>query len=335
MRYLSLFSGIEAATVAWRPLGWECVAVSEIEPFQNAVLQHHYPDVPNLGDVTKVTDAQLSDVGPINLVVGGFPCQDVSVAGKRAGLEKDGERTRSGLFWEAVRLVRASGARWAVLENVPGLFTSNDGRDFGVVVGALVGCEFDVPDGGWPNAGVAAGPLGSVEWAVLDAQFFGLPQRRKRVFLVFDSGDWASRPPVLLEPESLRGDSEPRRPVREEDASGLPRRDGAGGGEPVPAAPTRGFGHQEGRSFRVTDESTSALTTSQGLAVQHGGRLRRMTAMEYARHQGFPDDYLDIKFKGKPATDAVKHFALGNSMAVPVMRWIGERIAAVDAIPDV
>ena len=118
MRYVSLFSGVEAASVAWKPLGWQPVAFSEIEPFPCAVLSHHYPDVPNLGDVTKIKSVR--EFAP-HLIVGGFPCQDLSVAGKRAGLhDGNGERTRSGLFFDVLRLADDCRSRWLVMENVPG-----------------------------------------------------------------------------------------------------------------------------------------------------------------------------------------------------------------------
>ena len=204
MRYLSLFSGIEAASVAWEPLGWIPVAFAEVDKFPCAVLAHHYPAVPNLGDVTRITEQQIQRLGPIDLVVFGSPCQDVSVAGKREGLKGE----RSGLFFDAMRIVRWSGARYAVFENVPGLFSSNDGRDFASVVGEMVGVSPDVPDGGWQNAGVFLGPNGLLEYAVLDAQYFGVPQRRRRVFAVADFGDWSSRPPILLEPNSMCGNTQ-------------------------------------------------------------------------------------------------------------------------------
>lgn len=211
MNFLSLFSGIEAASVALEPLGWRAVAFAEIEPAPCRVLAAHFPNVPNLGDVTKITDEQIAALGPIDIVIGGSPCQDLSVAGKRAGL--DGER--SALFHEQVRIYRAArtlcGARWLWWENVPGAFTSHRGRDFAVVVSTLAGCTVHVPSGGWGKEGIALGPNGLVEWCVLDAQWFGLAQRRERVFAVLDTGNWASRPPVLLEPPSLRGDSPPRR----------------------------------------------------------------------------------------------------------------------------
>jgi len=209
-RYLSLFSGIEAATQAWMPLGWECVAVAEMEKFPCGVLDHYYPDTPNLGDVTRITAEVIADLGPIDLVVFGSPCQDLSVAGKRAGLSGE----RSGLFHVAIDIVGWSrhhcGTRFALWENVPGAFSSNAGRDFAEVVKALAGIsDCPVPIAGWGTEGAALGELGLVEWSVLDAQWFGVAQRRRRVFALADFGDWSSRPPVLLEPESLRGDSPP------------------------------------------------------------------------------------------------------------------------------
>ncbi len=233
MRFLSLFSGIEAASVAWLPMGWECVAVAEIEPFCCAALTHYYPSVPNLGSVTEITKQQVQDLGHIDVVVFGFPCQDLSVAGKRKGLkDDDGTPTRSGLFFNAMRIVRWSGARWALAENVPGLFSSDEGRDFATVVGEMAGADIDVPQEGWQNTGVAAGESGLVEWCVLDAQWFGVPQRRRRVFLVRDTGDWRSRPPILFNCESLCGNPPPSRETKPDVAgtidAGLGDRRGAG-----------------------------------------------------------------------------------------------------------
>jgi DNA (cytosine-5)-methyltransferase 1 len=211
IRYLSLFSGFGGAELAFAQLGMECVAVCEIDPAACRVLSYRYPSIPNLGDITTITEEQIKSLGKIDLVIFGFPCQDLSVAGKRAGLkDKEGGNTRSGLFFDAMRVVRWSGARWSVAENVPGLFSSEQGRDFATVVGEMSGVRVDVPDGGWSNSGFLASSEGIVEWAVLDAQFFGVPQRRRRVFALRDSGDWASRPPILLEPESLLGHPAPR-----------------------------------------------------------------------------------------------------------------------------
>ena len=205
MKYLSLFSGIEAAHLAWALLGWECVAVAEIDPAACALLRHRLPYVPNLGRVTDITDEQIAALGPIDVLIGGSPCQDLSVAGRRAGLGG----ARSSLFHQQMRIFNAArhicGARWLVWENVPGAFSSNQGRDFAVVVGAMAGSELPVPAGGWGSEGVALGDNGLVEWAVLDAQWFGVAQRRRRVFSILDTGDWAGRPPVLLEPDRMRG----------------------------------------------------------------------------------------------------------------------------------
>lgn len=230
MRYLSIFSGMEAAHLAWSPLGWTCVCVAEVDPAPCALLRHRLPNVPNLGDVTAITDAAIAKLGRIDVVIGGSPCQDLSVAGKRAGLAG----SRSSLFHEQLRIFDAArtlcGARWLVWENVPGAFSSNAGRDFAVVVGALAGCELNVPDDGWGNEGLALGDNGLVEWAVLDAQWFGVAQRRRRVFAVLDTGDWSSRPAVLLESDSLRGNSPPRREAGEGVAGTLSARTQGGGG---------------------------------------------------------------------------------------------------------
>ena len=139
MRYLSLFSGIEAATVAWEPIGFEPVAFAEIDKFAASLLADKYPHIPNLGDVTKITESQIKELGEIDLIVFGSPCQDISVAGKRAGLEGK----RSGLFRTAIDIIQWArkhcGLRYALWENVPGAFSSNQGRDFAEVVASMAG----------------------------------------------------------------------------------------------------------------------------------------------------------------------------------------------------
>ena len=225
MRYLSLFSGIEAATEAWAPLGWECVGVAEIEGFPCSVLAQRYPGVPNLGDVTKIDETTIALLGHIDLVIFGSPCQDLSVAGKRKGLAGE----RSGLFHTAMRIIKWArehcGCRWALWENVPGAFSSNKGADFASVVGELAGLEHvDVPANGWGNEGCALGQHGLVEWSTLDAQWFGVAQRRRRVFALADFGDWAGRQPILLEPHRMRGDSAPRREAGQDVAGTLSAR---------------------------------------------------------------------------------------------------------------
>lgn len=489
MKYLSLFSGIEAASCAWEPLGWHPVAFSEIEPFPCSLLKHRFPNVPNLGDVTRITEKQIADLGPIDLVIFGSPCQDLSVAGNRRGL--DGER--SGLFIDAMRIIRwarkYNGLRFALWENVPGAFSSQSGRDFAVVAGEMAGTEFGVPRGGWKNTGVAVGPNGLVEWGCLDAQFFGVPQRRRRVFALADSGNWRDRGPILLESQRLRRDSEAGGKEREttaasagdgtafnfqalgqyeparvgrtlsvthidecsgsdlvvsatgpitqltarhdgsEDGSGrgtpiipfdttqitspdnhsnpkpghpchtlaggahapailfeprspdgVPRvhenicptlktmggstEDGCGRGTPILAATlntrarhigTDGLNKTttvnmvtplmfEPRSPAIihSSDTAPAMTSSDPPYSRTGNQrveaealvatptqVRRLTPTECERLQGFPDGWTNVPHRGKPAADAPRYKSLGNSMAVPVIRWIGERIDSV------
>jgi DNA (cytosine-5)-methyltransferase 1 len=224
-----LFSGIEAASVAWGPLGWKCAAVAEIEPFPCAALKEHYPKVPNLGDVTKITREMIRALGKLDIVIFGSPCQDLSVAGKREGIGG----ARSGLFFTAIEIIQWAreecGARFALWENVPGAFSSSSGGDFAEVVGAMAGCRIDVPEHGWGTEGAAVGANGLVEWSVLDAQWFGVAQRRRRVFALLDTGDWAGRPPILLEPQGLRGDSAPSREAGQSTAGTLASRTSGGG----------------------------------------------------------------------------------------------------------
>lgn len=192
MRYISLFSGVEAATLAWEPLGWEAVAFAEIEPFPSAVLAHRWPDVPNLGDVTKVDWRKYR--GAVDLVVGGSPCQAFSVAGKREGLLD----ARGQLMLEYVRAVAEIEPRWFIWENVPGALSQDRGRAFGTLLREMDELGY------------------SCAWRVLDAQFFGVAQRRRRVFLVgCAGGGGGAAAAVLFEPESVSGNTQTSKQKRE------------------------------------------------------------------------------------------------------------------------
>ena len=182
MRFLSLCSGIEAASAAWKGLGWKPIAFSEIEPFPCSVLAHHFPDVPNVGDMTQIDGRKYR--GTVDLLVGGTPCQGFSIAGKRGGLSD----IRSGLAMHFVRLVAEIKPKWFLWENVPGAFSTAAGRDFGTFIRALDGVGYHLA------------------WRVLDAQFFGVAQRRRRVFVVINTRDWRRAAPVVFERESLRWD---------------------------------------------------------------------------------------------------------------------------------
>ena len=265
MRYGSVCSGVEAATLAWRSLGWECVFVSEVEPFPCAVLQERLgasrpihpldPDeatsgedrktrlawmkqnekldefgiIPNEGDFTKIGDKYR---GKIDLLVGGTPCQDLSVAGKRAGFgnrkdedDDDAAKTRSSLAIDFVRLAYLSECRWFIWENVPGVFSSNGGGDFARLLSLFAGFEIGVPAQGFGSAGFVLNGRRDrfgLAWRVLDAQYtrvpgsfpFAVPQRRRRVFLVGCLGDWESAAKVLLEPGCMSWITPPRRKTR-------------------------------------------------------------------------------------------------------------------------
>jgi DNA (cytosine-5)-methyltransferase 1 len=207
MNYLSVCSGIEAASVAWQPLGWTAVGHAEIEPFPCAVLKHHYPGVRNYGDITKYKDWGLAP-GSIDILVGGSPCQSFSVAGLRKGLA-DPRGNLALVFLGIADLLKP---KWVVWENVPGVLSSSGGRDFGAFLGAL-------------------GQLGyGFSYRVLDAQFFGIPQRRRRVFVVAHFGDWTRAAAVLFEREGLRGDPPKSRQKRKDVAPTLASRTTGGGG---------------------------------------------------------------------------------------------------------
>ena len=215
MRFLSVCSGIEAASVAWVPLGLEPVAFAEIEPFPCAVLAHHYPDVPNLGDMTRIDGRKFRGV---DILVGGTPCQSFSVAGLRRGLSDE----RGNLALEFVRIADESDPAFVVWENVLGIL-SDRGNAFGCFLCALAGetSQLEPPGGKWTNAGYVLGPGRAIAWRILDAQYFGLAQRRKRVFLVACPRNGPDPRTILFEFDGLRRDTPPSRQAAEDIAGTL------------------------------------------------------------------------------------------------------------------
>lgn len=359
LNYLSVCSGIEAATVAWHDLGWNPVGFSEIEKFPSEVLAHHYPNVPNLGDMTKFKEWNLG-TNRLDLLVGGTPCQSFSVAGLRKGLDDP----RGNLALTYCAILDHFRPKWFVWENVPGVLSSNKGRDFGAFLGAL-------------------GELG-YGWAyrVLDAQYFGVAQRRRRVFVVGCLGNWESAAKVLFDTESLQWNLKKGRKTGKEVAENAircfagnrktsvaatlqttcddylradgfnmiafenSRRDGVrlygnvsntlqsfmgtGGGN-VPCVSIKGnlIGRDKGgqNGIGVAENAPMfTLTKADVYAVASNMTVRKLTPVECERLQGFPDNYTNIK---ENCPDGPRYKALGNSMAVPVMKWIGERIANV------
>jgi DNA (cytosine-5)-methyltransferase 1 len=247
IRFGSVCSGIEAASVAWHPLGWKAAWLSEIEPFPCAVLAHHYPDVRNVGDMTQLPEmVRAGEVDAPDVFTGGTPCQAFSVAGKRGSLS-DARGNLSLTFVEianAVDDVRTAGGRDAcvvVWENVPGVLSTTDNA-FGCFIGALAGADdaLVAPAGDdgkpkWSDAGVVLGPRRAVCWRIIDAQFFGLAQRRRRVFVVASARNGFDPATVLLEFDGVRRDSAPRREAREGTAGHAEAGAGVGGGPRWPA----------------------------------------------------------------------------------------------------
>jgi DNA (cytosine-5)-methyltransferase 1 len=393
MKFGSVCSGIEAASVAWTPLGWQAAWLSEIEKFPCEVLKHHYPDVPNLGDMTKLPNMILSgQVEAPDLFCGGTPCQAFSVAGLRQSLD-DARGNLSLTFCEIanaidqVRSVQQSDPCIVFWENVPGVLNTKDNA-FGCFLGALAG-EDDAliaPGGRWTNAGFIDGPQRAVAWRVLDAQYFGVAQRRRRVFVVASARDDFDPAAVLFEFDGVRRDIAPSREAGERvapcvtngppfsrtgnerveagpqgkeylldgsaycmDGRGQPqaiafepgklKRLGYGDAEPglspklrseagdnqvavasfkyTMGAKAHGIGYAEEQSPTLDTKADSNAVLTSSMAV------RRLTLTECERLQGFPDGYTNIKDK---CPDGPRYKALGNSWAVPVVRWIGERI---------
>jgi DNA (cytosine-5)-methyltransferase 1 len=429
MRYLDVCAGISAPTVAWRALQWECAAYSEIEAFPRAVLAYHYPDTPLHGDFTTIG---ADDYGSIDLLVGGTPCQSFSIAGLRGGLGDD----RGNLALEYLRLADRKSPRWLVWENVPGVLSVDGGRAFSAILGGMAELGY------------------GFAYRVLDAQHFGVPQRRRRVFVIGYLGDWRRAAAVLFEREGLSRNLAPRRekgasvaaltangvgtcgaydnqgqarhilPVNTKTAStmlvatkGAPvaktilasggqRFDpetenfvthfpiaiqagatrvnpesgpggigvctdgvaytleakaeaqivcftakdyGADAGEIAPTLRAGGFtgSHATGGvmpavAFQSSQSGVRVVNAHATLDANNGSRrhngviqgssVRRLTPRECERLQGFPDNFTLVPHRNKPASDGPRYKALGNSMAVPVVKWIGERIAMVDAL---
>ena len=223
MRYLSVCSGIEAASVAWKHLGWKAVALSEIEKFPCEVLKHHYPDVPNLGDMTLLTKNEYLNGQQIDLLVGGTPCQSFSVAGLRAGLADE----RGNLSLEYIRLLEHKRPKWFLWENVPGMLSSNGGADFASILSGWTGR--DIAPQRFEISGIIEGEFYSVAWRVLDSRYFGVPQRRRRIFVVGHlGGDWRPPTAVLFEQESLSRDFTPSRKKRKTSTTSAETNTGAG-----------------------------------------------------------------------------------------------------------
>ncbi|MBN9576169.1 MAG: DNA cytosine methyltransferase [Alicycliphilus denitrificans] len=407
MQFGSVCSGIEAASVAFAPLGWRAAWLAEIEPFPCAVLAYHYPQVPNLGDMTTIARRVLTgEVSAPDVLCGGTPCQAFSVAGLRQSLAD--ERGNLSLKFveladaiDHVRVGRGEDECIVFWENVPGVLSTKDNA-FGCFLAGLAGEDepLQPPGGKWANAGAVYGPARAVAWRTLDAQYFGVAQRRRRVFVVASARKGFDPATVLFEWDGVRRDTAPSREARQT-APTIPARSTAGGGlgtdfdcdgglikayggnnqsGPIDVATARNAcasasGRMDfetetflvqpthtlrGEGFDASEDGTGRGTPLIPVAVQasqsgvrindtigtldanygsrrhngvmHGMQVRRLTPTEAERLQGFPDGYTAIPWRKKPADqcpDGPRYRALGNSWAIPVVRWIGQRIDSV------
>lgn len=358
LTYGSVCSGIEAASVAWEPVGMKPLWFSEIEPFPSAVLAAHWPQVDNLGDMTKIAAAvRAGDVPAPDLLVGGTPCQAFSVSGMRGGMSDE----RGKLTLSYVELADAiddkreeNNARPAIIvwENVKGVLSSEDNA-FGCFIAGLAGEDEPLEPGArpehgksnqfwtwnkktsqhvasWPVAGCVIGPKRTVAWRVLNAKYLGVAQGRPRVFVIASAGEEFSPTEVLLEYQSMQGNCSQSCETGESHTGKVgicPEKTG------ITIYRIRSFGeyvesdHASTLKARDHKDSTDLIVTEDG--------VRRLTPVECERLQGFPDNHTQISWRGKDAADCPdgpRYRAIGNSMAVPVMRWIGERILA--ALPQ-
>ena len=345
MKFISLFSGIGGFDLAFERAGMECVAVCEIDKNAQSVLRRHFPKAELFDDVRKV-GKETHGRKTIDLVCGGFPCQDVSIAGRRAGLAGE----RSGLWFEFARIIDEIEPRWVIIENVPGLLSSNKGQDFAAIIQWLAERGY------------------GVAWRVLDAQFFGVPQRRRRVFIVASFGN-GSAAEVLFESEGGERDNPKGGEAGKEVAYSLranpshsgdkgdgginttmvtafmagqgakaggiaasetlsPTLKGAGSGtNQVPTiAQTLTSGGNGKRGYLDPVNTTMVVFDRQhtgGNNVPFVG-VRRLMPIECERLQGFPDGWTDGQ------SDSARYRQLGNAVAVPVVEWIGRRIVKAE-----
>lgn len=302
MNYVSVCSGIEAATIAWKPLGWKALAYSDIDPFSQALLKHHYPEVSLYGDFTTIHE---TDIKSVDLLVGGTPCQSFSDAGHRRGLDDE----RGNLSIEFFRLAERIKPKWILWENVPGVLKIDNGKGFASILSSMAELGY------------------GYAWRVLNAQYFGVPQRRRRIFLVGYLGDWRYPAASLFDSKSMFGNHSSSEKSIKEDIIQYSK-------DFTEDCRELSF---DGYNFQLNGNVCSTLSTKLyhnrnlifGIDSNNNEYARRMTPIEAERLQGFPDNYTLIPYKGTMSSDSIRHHAIGNSMAVPVMRWIGERIDKV------
>lgn len=308
----SVCSGIEAASVAWEPLGFKFRWFSEIAPFPSKILRDKYPSIPNLGDMKQIPDALLSlEVIAPDLICGGTPCQAFSLAGWKNGLKDDrGNLTLRFVdiadACDAVRISADKPRSVIFWENVEGVLTDKTNA-FGCLVSSLAGLSDVLEFSKWPSAGIVRGPKRNVAWRILDAKYFGLPQQRRRLYLLAGGQDFYPEN-VLFEKHT---------------------------GKLAEYPSTALTFQKDGHKFEVFREFTDCLYSAYGtkwngnaaanngsLFVVQDGRIRRLSPLECERLMGFPDNYTDFPYAKKTN----RYQAIGNSWAVPVIRWLGRQL---------
>jgi DNA (cytosine-5)-methyltransferase 1 len=391
LQYASVCSGIEAVSVAWQPLGITPAWFAEIEPFPCAVLAHHYPEVPNLGDMALLAEKVLSEHIPAPpILIGGTPCQAFSIAGLRAGLA-DPRGVLSLKYVELanaidqIRYSRNEPESIIVWENVPGVL-SDKGNAFGCFLAALAGEEkvLEPPRKTWSHAGIVLGPQRTIAWRILDAQYFGVAQRRRRVFLIASARLGFDPAAVLFEPEGMRRDSPPDRSPGKKASTyhgtsadpddrleqlhvftntyGMAN--GQGGAEAsLECCPTLTCNHDvafvvyeppeltHSESVGHADILEDGVVRANPITPESSHKVRRLLPSECERLQGLPTGYTRIArryyatkrvSRSRPndlwepmktgwmlmAADGPRYKAIGNSMAVPCLTWIGKRLLA-------
>ena len=321
MKFASLCSGIESASMAWLPLGWQPQWYSEIDPHASELLSLRHSDVPNLGDMTLINGNNYN--GAIDVLVGGTPCQSFSIGGLRKGMDDD----RGKLSFEFLRIVNEVRPTWVVWENVPGVLSVDGGRSFGNFLGGLANIGY------------------GFAYRILDSQYVrvhshprAVPQQRRRVFVVgYLGGDWGPPAATLFERESLQRHNPPSRRARAKNQT------------------VAQDGHGEcDRARVVCSDAVKTLCSRDwkgvGFDFEKNGQLiayvpdcshnnshwvvRRVSPREAERLMGFPDDYTLIEYNGQPLSNAHRYRLLGNSMTVNVMSWLGSRINIVSMIKE-
>ena len=333
----SLFDGIGGWQLAAVHAGIRPVWSSEIEAFPLQVTKKHFPQTRQLGDIRNLDGMCLP---PVDIICAGSPCQDLSVAGKQKGLAGE----RSGLFVKAIELVRGMQQatlgrfpRYFVWENVPGAFSSNQRKDFLAVLETIGGCKLPMPRSPrWAPAGLVRTPTCDIAWRVLDAQYFGVPQRRKRIFLVADFGIRQRRASeILFESRPLSRHFEAGRGTQESSPTETPDRPSSTSTDVtyticgnVIGRKSQNGGHQMG----IGKDVMFTLNTIDRHAVlrpSSSSRARRLTPLEWERLQGLPDGWT------AGGTELARYKAMGNGMAQPCADFVLRRIAEISASPAI